>query len=299
MTALVWFGIGFAVAMLLRAPRERPHRPRHDRRTVTTGHPDDHRYWTCRPADHEGRQRCPCDLARARRLRAASAAPASVSIATALVEEVSTVATTIACPHCNRPLTASVTLDRAPRAAEQLSFEQELPAGVAIARPFPGFRGDGYQRMRQWGTVTDSPTHPGAQLQIVSKRGKTWRTTVDQIVRTDRNGHLVTLCGRKCQPAPVWGIPRKRGTATLPTGTTADGDGSRGRCRRAAGVPAELRRGRPNRSRPEGAEPGRRGSDGRQLDGRNPGERRPVPFGSGGREPARRHSGLFSKFDFP
>ena len=65
------------------------------------------------------------------------------------------------------------------------------------------FRGDGYQRMRQWGAVTDTPTRPGAPLQIVSKRGKTWRATVDQILRPERNGHLVTLCGQKWQPAPV------------------------------------------------------------------------------------------------
>ena len=111
-------------------------------------------------------------------------------------------ATTIACPHCNRPLTASVTLDRPPRAAEQLSIHQELPAAVAIARPYPVFRGEGYQRMRQWGAVTDTPTRPGAPLQIVSKRGKTWRATVDQILRPDRNGHPVTLRRQDWQPAP-------------------------------------------------------------------------------------------------
>ena len=34
----------------------------------------------------------------------------------ARVSEEVDMATTIACPHCNKPLTASVTLDRAPRA---------------------------------------------------------------------------------------------------------------------------------------------------------------------------------------
>ena len=74
-------------------------------------------------------------------------------------------ATTIACPHCNKPLTANVTLNRAPQGPAQLTFDHKLPASVAIARPFPVFRGDGYQQMRQWGAVTDVPTRPGAPLQ--------------------------------------------------------------------------------------------------------------------------------------
>lgn len=109
-------------------------------------------------------------------------------------------ATAIAGPHCHKPLMANVTLARAPAAA-QMSFDA-LPAGVAIARPSPMFHGAGAHHMRQWGAVTDVPTRPGAPLQIVSKRGKTWRATVVQIVRRDRNGHPVTLRGQDWQPAP-------------------------------------------------------------------------------------------------
>ena len=57
--------------------------------------------------------------------------------------------------------------------------------------------------MRQWGALTDVPTRPGAPLQIVSKRGKTLRATLNQIVRTERNGHLVTLRGEEWQPDPA------------------------------------------------------------------------------------------------
>ena len=59
--------------------------------------------------------------------------------------------------------------------------------------------------MRQWGAVTDTSTRPGATLQIASKGGKTWPATVDQVLRPERNGHLVTLCGQKWQPAPAGG----------------------------------------------------------------------------------------------
>ena len=53
--------------------------------------------------------------------------------------------------------------------------------------------------MRQWGAVTDVPTRLGAPLQIVFEM----RRATDQIVRPDRNGHLVTLRGQDWQPEPA------------------------------------------------------------------------------------------------
>ena len=68
MTALVWFGIGFAVCLVPARPREEPHRAgRPCRYATATGDTDQHRDGPRRPGRHAGRQRRARHLARPRR----------------------------------------------------------------------------------------------------------------------------------------------------------------------------------------------------------------------------------------
>ena len=132
--------------------------------------------------------------------------------------------TTATCPYCGHPVEVKLAKPdgTAPRfndpgaagaqysdARTRAKERRRLPGDPdpVNGRPFPVFRGEGAERERQWGAVLDAPVEAGARVQLVTKSGNAWTSTVAEPMGQRSGGYLVTVAGAEWKPDPDVPIP--------------------------------------------------------------------------------------------